>query len=441
MKTIKLLKAAAVLGTEYPEGAVLELTDADDICAELLTEGLAVEVKGVEALKVEAEQTKAAVRQVVAEELKASEPDTKARQVVTAGDITEPVDRPNAGFKSAAHFLKDVAKQAQGGGQSAELKAWRNKAATGLNETFGGDGAYLVPPEMAAGIYQIQHDNASLASRCRTIPINNNLIMNAIDETSRATGSRWGGIQCFWQAEATTAIGSTPKFRQMHFELKKLTAAVYATEELLADVTALESTINQAVGEEFAWTVDEAIYHGNGAGTPLGFMNSGALVTVPKEAQQAADTVVAENVRKMWYRLPSANRARSIWLVNQQVEDQLQQMNAPVGMAGQLVYMPPGGLSAAPYGTLFGRPVIANEHSAALGDTGDIVLVDLGEYIYTPKTDGIQSAASIHVQFLVGETVYRFTQRVDGQPAWAAPLTPAKGSATLSPFIALAARA
>ena len=155
MKTIKLLKAAAVLGTEYPEGAVLELTDADDICAELLTEGLAVEVKGVEALKVEAEQTKAAVRQVVAEELKASEPDTKARQVVTAGDITEPVDRPNAGFKSAAHFLKDVAKQAQGGGQSAELKAWRNKAATGLNETFGGDGENekCQPPPGDAGCF------------------------------------------------------------------------------------------------------------------------------------------------------------------------------------------------------------------------------------------------------------------------------------------------
>ena len=35
--------------------------------------------------------------------------------------------------------------------------------------------------------------------------------------------------------------------------------------------------------------------------------------------------------------------------------------------------MPPGGLSAASYGTLFGRPVLTVEYCAALGDEGDII--------------------------------------------------------------------
>lgn len=438
MKLIRLLKGAEVLGEKHDTGAVLELTDADDIADELVTKGLAEPIESIK--EVEAEVTKAAAR--IVETATAVEPEVKARRpqaVLTGADMSEPVDRPGRGFKSAGSFFADVAHQAMGRGTSEALKSWDayTKAATGLNETFGSDGGFLVPPEMAAGIYTIQHEQANLASRCRTIPINQNLTMNAIDETSRVTGSRWGGIATYWQSEAQQAVASRPKFRQMNFVLKKLVSAVYATEELLADASALEGVINQAVGEEFAWTIDESIFTGNGAGQPLGILNSACLVTVDAEVGQLADTIVAENIWNMWFRMPSANRNRAVWLVSQTAEAQLQQMAAP---AGQLIYLPQGGLSATPYGTLLGRPVLSNEHSLAVGDLGDVVLADLGEYIYTPKSDGVQAASSIHVQFLAGETIYRFTQRVDGQPGWAAPLTPAKGAATLSPFVTLEAR-
>lgn len=103
------------------------------------------------------------------------------------------------------------------------------------------------------------------------------------------------------------------------------------------------------------------------------------------------------------------------------------------------MYVPAGGLSEKPYGTLFGRPVIPLEQCSAAGDVGDIILADISQYLLIDK-GGIKAASSVHVRFLYDENVFRFIYRVDGQPIWNKPLTPFKGSATVSPFVTLAKR-
>jgi hypothetical protein len=42
--------------------------------------------------------------------------------------------------------------------------------------------------------------------------------------------------------------------------------------------------------------------------------------------------------------------------------------------------------------------------------------------------------------FLTDETIFRFIYRVDGQPKWNSPLTPAHGAITTSPYVVLAGR-
>jgi HK97 family phage major capsid protein len=74
-----------------------------------------------------------------------------------------------------------------------------------------------------------------------------------------------------------------------------------------------------------------------------------------------------------------------------------------------------------------------------LGTVGDIILVDLSQYLLIDK-GGIQTAASIHVRFVFDESCLRVILRVDGQPIWNSALTPYKGSNTLSPYVALATR-
>ena len=317
-------------------------------------------------------------------------------------------------------------------------------AASGSNESVPAEGGYLVQTDFNAEILRRTFDTAQLATRVRRLPISansNGLKINALKDESRATGSRWGGVQAYWTAEAgTIQNGGKPQFRQMELNLKKLAAVVYATDEMLADSTALESVLMQAVPAELAFLVDDAIIWGNGAGKPLGFMNSGAKITVAKEAGQAAKTITFENVTKMWARLQARSWSSANWYINQDVMPQLMTLHQVIGTGGVPVYLPPGGLSQSPYGTLLGRPVMPIEYASTLGTAGDIILADLGGYLMIDK-GGVQAATSIHVQFLAGEQVFRFQYRVDGQPVDAAPVVPYKGSATQSAFVVLADRA
>ena len=318
-------------------------------------------------------------------------------------------------------------------------------AATGLGETVPSEGGFLVQTDFATDMLKDVFETGILASRCRRVQISgksNSLKINGIDETSRAT-SRYGGIIAYWLHEAATkGTGTKPKFRQIELNLHKLIGLCYATDELLDDAAALEGIIRDGFKGEFGFRIDDAIINGTGAGEPLGILQAGSLVTVSAEAAQAADTIMTENIVKMYSRLFASSRQSSVWLINQNVEPQLFTLHLDVGTGGIPVYMPAGGLSGLPYGTLFGRPVLPIEQCQTLGDLGDIILADfLNGYILADK-GGIKSDVSIHVKFDYDESVFRFVIRVDGQPVRASALTPYKGGVnfTQNHFIALEAR-
>jgi len=319
--------------------------------------------------------------------------------------------------------------------------------AMGMSEGVPAEGGFLVQTDVITELLKKTFEAAILGSRVRKVTVganSNGLVLKTVDETSRATGSRWGGVKAYWAAEAGAKTASMPKFGELELKLKKIIGLCYTTDELLQDAAALEAIISQAFSEEFSWMIDESIFTGTGVGQPLGILNSPSLVTVAKEAGQPAATILYQNIMKMYSRMWGRSRPSGIWLINQDIEPQLHAMAMAVGAGGVPVYMPAGGLSASPYGKLYGLPVIPNEHSETLGTVGDIVFADMSQYIMIDKGGaggGIQTASSIHVKFLYDETAFRFVLRVDGQPLWSTTLTPAKGANTLSPFVALATRA
>lgn len=338
-------------------------------------------------------------------------------------------------FASFGEQLMAAYRAAIPGGKVDERLTTR--AASGLNETTPSDGGFLVQQDFVTELLKKTYETGILASKVKKIPISTNangMKINAIDEDSRANGSRWGGVQTYWEGEADEITASKPKFRQMELSLKKLTGLCYATDELLQDAAALEAVIRQAFAEEFGFKIDDAILSGSGEGEPLGILNSGAIVTVAKEASQT-DIITVENLIKMWNRLWSRSRANAVWYINQELEPYLYTLK----IGDKPVYIPAGGLSEKPYGTLFGRPVVPIEQCSAAGEVGDIILADIGQYLLIDK-GGVKSASSIHVRFLYDENVFRFIYRVDGKPIWTKPLTPYKGSATVSPFVTLAKR-
>lgn len=324
-----------------------------------------------------------------------------------------------------------------------ELQSGRQqRGGTGMNEQVGSEGGFLVQTDFSTELLKRTYEVAVLGSRVRRIPIganSNGLKMFGVDETSRADGSRWGGVQAYWADEAAQKTASKPKFREMNLKLHKLVGLCYATDELLEDATALESIIMQAFQEEFAFKVDDAIYRGDGAGKPLGILNANALVTITKESGQSGAVFAYLNAINMYARLFARSDQNAVWLANKDIIPKLFTMVLAGASSDVPVFLPADGAAGRPFATLFGRPIIFIEHASTLGTVGDIALVDLSQYLMIDK-GGIKSASSIHVRFIYDESVFRFVYRCDGQPAWSSALTPYKGSATQSPFVVLETR-
>lgn len=316
-----------------------------------------------------------------------------------------------------------------------------SRAALGNQESVGDDGGFAVQTDFAGQMMESAISAGELLSRVDnyTVSANSNgAKVMAIDETD-VTSTVFGGVQVYWAAEAASVTATKPKFREIDLQLKKLMGVAYATDELLQDTNFMSQLYMRAFTTAIQRTLEGTIVSGDGVGKPTGILQSGALVTVAKENAQTADTVVFQNIQKMWGRMLSRNRANAVWLMHPDVEEVLPFMKFDVGTGGVPVYLPPTGLSGDGYSTLYSRPIISIDHCSAIGDVGDIMLIDPSQYWLITK-GGVQAATSIHVQFLTGEQCFRFVFRANGEPKQNSAITIKNSANIRSAFITLAAR-
>jgi HK97 family phage major capsid protein len=350
-------------------------------------------------------------------------------------------------FATAGEQLLAIMSAGQGKRVDPRLTNINNMVAgspSGMNESVGSEGGFYIQPDLLPGIIEPVYKEDALISRVKRIPISassNGVKYNVVDETSRTTGNRWGGIGMNWAAEADQGTAKKPKLRQMALQLHKLIGLAYLTDELLTDAPAAESLITDAFQAELSFMLGDAIFRGTGAGQPQGFMNSGALVSQAIEATQTiANTAqfISQNVSKMLARVPAGLWNDCIWLYNQELLPYL--INATIGGTTTVpVFMAVGGLANKPYDTILGRPAFGSELCEAVGTPGDLVLLAPSQYHMADK-GGAQVATSVHVRFLFDEMALRITYRTDGAPVWRTTVTPYKGANARSPFVALAVR-
>jgi HK97 family phage major capsid protein len=344
-----------------------------------------------------------------------------------------------SGFASLGDHLAVIAEACNAGNSSPDRRLVRAPSGEGDPSS----GGFLVATQWATELVGFAYEEAVLAPLCdrrRTSTPLADVKVPAIDETSRADGSRWGGALSYWLAEASTITTTFPRYKQLNFSSKKLVVAIFVSNELLSDVPMLEAHVRRVFAAELAFKLDLAVLNGSGAGVPLGVLNAPCLIEVAKATGQAPATIVADNVRQMWLRLPAPSRKRAIWLVNEDVDAQLDNLTDALGTAGVVPHLyKPAGDDGNPFPLLKGRPVLTMEQSPQLGQVGDIVLADPIHYVLVDG--GVTPVLSVDVDFLDDQSVWRFVLRVDGQPAFASPITPYNGSSnTRSPFVTLASR-
>jgi HK97 family phage major capsid protein len=314
-------------------------------------------------------------------------------------------------------------------------------ALTGAGESGTSGEGFLVQQEFTTEALGRMYSDGEIMSRVKQRKVGanaNGIKINVLKETSRANGSRWGGIRMYWLNEGGSLTGTKPSYRRFSLDLEKLGGLYIPTDELLQDVVGLEDEVSDSFAKEVTFSSEDAVYNGDGAGKPQGLMNAPAKIAVAKETGQAAATIVEANLLKMWSRMWAPSRKNAVWLANQDIEPQLDVIARPVGTGA----VPSQHVRYSPDGQILqikGRPVIFVEYAATLGTEGDIMLTDLNEYRWIDK-NGVQTASSIHVYFSTDEMAFRFIYRCNGAPFWESVLTPYKGTTTLSPIVTLATR-
>lgn len=354
------------------------------------------------------------------------------------------------GMRSFGAFVQAVSNHYRGV-TNDDVTKLRNAATTYGGEGIGTDGGFLIPPSFSTEIWQKVQAEENLLNRCTPLVTDGNSMMIPKDETTPWQTS--GGVQVYWEGEAQAPSASKPTFEMGALRLAKLMALVPVSEELMQDASGLESWLRAKAPGKMASKVNTAIISGTGVGQPLGIIPGytavgASVVQVSKATSQPSATVWMSNIESMFARMYAPWRRNAVWLINQDIEPQLAGMAFQASGATSLLpgtnpvpaYLPPGGLSASPYGTLKGRPVVPIEACSAVGTLGDIILADFSQYWALTKSGGIQTDTSIHLYFDQALTAFRFIFRVNGQPAWSSTITRQNGGNTLSWAVALQAR-
>ena len=422
-----------------------ELTDEEVAEVEQLT-AKAAELRDKITEAEEAERKRQAALVALAEEDdQVQEPIAKVRlnadkATIKSGEASEKF----ADFGDYLHAVRQAATESNSHG----ILERKLQAASGLNTVVDSEGGFLIAPQFSNEILRKMFEGGDILSRVRRIPLTGNTInIPYVNESSRADGSRWGGVRGYWREEAGDVTATKPDFGQLELKLKSAMCVGYVTGEQMQDYAATGSLLQQAFEEELTFIVENSIFAGNGAGKPLGVLSAPCVVQVTKETNQTADTLWGPNVVKMWSRCPSRNRKNAVWVVEQSVEPYMWGLtlegrygSASTAVEGVPLYIPVGtAMNQGQYPLLCGRPVIYSEHASAVGTAGDIMLADFSQYLLATK-GGVKADSSIHVRFLYDEQTFRTSYRVDGAPWWSSALTPKSGGDTLSPFVKLQSR-
>lgn len=405
-------------------------------------EGLeASQVEEVNALTKEAEEiqskidAKEKMERVISGAKEAPKAKTQTRTRIEVG-YPEKTKNGMHGFNSVGDFLMAIKEDPRA------LKNENLQVMASQREKVGEEGGFLVPDQMLDAIQKKISGDESLLTRCRQLNTQGNRITIPVDENAPWDGSS-SNFEAYWTGEEQSAAESKKKMKEADIKLHKLQAKISVTDEMLEDAPLIESIIMADAPEVIMSKINTAIISGDGVNKPEGILNSGFGYAVAKEVGQAADSVVFENLKKLYtHALPRAKRD-GIFIHNVAVEEQLIGMRLdPSSTDSVSVYLPNNSISGAPYGTLWGKPVFPMAGAMPqLGDAGDIMFVDLSYYYAAIKSGGIKRQMSVHALWDQDKTSYKFTFRVGGMCPFKIPASTEFGDYKLSGFTYLQERA
>lgn len=270
-----------------------------------------------------------------------------------------------------------------------------------LSEGVGSEGGFLVPTEFRAEVVRKLVKDAVIRPRATVIPM-------ARDKMDVPAES--GGVSVFWAGESISLTESNPSFAQVNLNTNKLTGLSKMSRELFADAAiSVVDYITGLFGRALAAEEDKKFMTGTGTGEPKGIRQ----YTLVSQAQAAA-SLTADDLIKLFYLLPVQYRARAVWIIH---NSRIQLIRLLKDTQGRFLWT--DGLSDAP-ATILGRPVLEqNDIPTNLGvgtNESEIFFGDLSYYLIGDRqTMEVESTTQGAGTFEKHQVALKLIERIDGQ--------------------------
>jgi HK97 family phage major capsid protein len=316
-------------------------------------------------------------------------------------------------------------------------------AAQGMSERIPAEGGFLVPWVLTE---QVLHYTAGAIVRPRATPVPMTTLQQAIPSLSAYDqsdgGQALGGMKFSVVEEAAAIPATAPSFDRLQLEARKYGGYLQnVPAELLGDANgAMGDLLGRIIGEGYAWWEDELWINGTGVGQPQGLVNAPGAKVVDRAV---VSVVGLADVAAMMEALhPAAERGSACWLLNSQVFDYFLTLSLGVGASPSATYVPASEWlrydETNRCWRLIGLPCFPHDHNPGLGDTGDVILADLGQYLIGDLLALTVELSEKGSGFGKDTVNIRVRSRIDGRFWPQSTFTTAAG-AVVSPLVILSA--
>ena len=305
------------------------------------------------------------------------------------------------------------------------------RAASDMDVSTPERGAFMMPTVFRPQLRQATPQQAIIRSRCEVLEPTDQpdaeVEMPALNQS--ASKGMYGGLSVAMVAEGGAKPQTDVALRMIKWVPREAAGHVVITDKSLRNWAQQTAFIErQFRGAKDAFE-DTKFFSGNGTTTALGLLTSPATIAVNRAS---ANLVKYIDLVNMLAKARRGGGGSFIWIGNQTLLPQLMQME---DTAGNLIWQ--NNAVAGSPGTLCGLPYVEWERGAVLGSKGDLMLVDLSQYVIKDGA-GPFIAASEHVHFTNNKTVIKFFWNFDGRPWLDGPFgLEADASKTISPFVVL----
>jgi len=353
-----------------------------------------------------------------------------------SGYISETGGKSDEKSYNFGDFLVAVARDDRQRLKTIYKSVWREDEKTDMSHIDGVGGGYTIPGSFETNILKMSEDMSPIQQMVQKVPVGSNRgKYPALDQFTAPTAGVGdtafaGKVTAASTPENTALTETRPEFKMIEYNIHKIGGYTEVPNELINDSpVSIENLLNSLFAIVVNNKIEYSIFRGTGANEPLGILNSSALI---------AFATITNNVFALKDAAGMLSRfkpfmSNGAFFMHPGVTPDLAAFEAGTGGSVYIMDQKNDPMIGQP---ILGKPVYLSEHLPQDDNSGDVILADLKAYLLFIRK-GLEIAFSDHVSFKSNQGVWRFTQRMDGQPWLTSTITLAdpQGSYTVSPFV------